>query len=106
MNEHLRFISEDAGDKHVILILDQAGWHRSKKLVVPSNITLWYLPPYSPQLNAIEKLWGFARSHYMSNRAYRDYDHLFETACQTCRELGEERIKSVCRTIWIEKLSA
>ena len=107
MNQHLRFISEEAGgDAHVILILDQAGWHRGRKLVVPSNVTLWYLPPYSPQLNAIEKLWGFARSHYMSNRAYRDYDHLFETACQTCRELGEDRIKSVCRTTWIEKLSA
>lgn len=107
MNQHLQFISEEAGSNtHVILILDQAGWHRSKKLVVPSNITLWYLPPYSPQLNAIEKLWGFARSHYMSNRAYRDYDHLFETACQTCRELHEDRIKSVCRTTWIEKLSA
>jgi len=107
MNQHLQFISEEAGvDAHVILVLDQAGWHRSKKLVVPANITLLYLPPYSPQLNTIEKLWGFARSHYMSNRAYRDYEHLFETACEVCRVIGPERIQSVCRAGWIDRLSA
>ena len=104
MSQHLAFIAEEAGpDAHVVLVLDQAGWHRSKRLVVPENLTLLYLPPYSPELNAIEKLWGFIRSHYTSNRVYRDYDHLFEAACQTCREVGEDRIKSVCRTTWIER---
>jgi transposase len=107
MNQHLQFISEEAGmEAQVILVLDQAGWHRSKKLVVPANITLLYLPPYSPQLNTIEKLWGFARSHYMSNRAYQDYQHLFETACEVCRVISSERIQSVCRAGWIDRLSA
>ena len=104
MNQHLRFISEEAGPQaHVVLVLDQAGWHRSKKLEIPSNLTLLPLPPYSPQLNASEKLWGFMRSHYLSNRQYRDYDHLFTMACDACREVDEERIKSVCRTPWIER---
>ena len=104
MNEHLKFISEEAGPKaQVVLILDQAGWHRSKTLVIPANITFLPLPPYSPELNAIEKLWGFVRSHYLSNRQYRDYDHLFTMACDACREVDEQRIKSVCRTPWIER---
>ena len=39
MNEHLRFISEQAGeDQHVVLVLDQAGWHVSKGLRVPQRI--------------------------------------------------------------------
>lgn len=104
MNQHLRFISEEAGaNSHVVLVVDGAGWHRSKTLEVPENLTLLPLPPYSPQLNAIEKLWGFMRSHYLSNRQYRDYDHLFTMACDTCREVDEQRIKSVCRTPWIER---
>lgn len=104
MNEHLRFISEEAGpDVHVVLVLDQAGWHRSKALKIPSNLTPLPLPPYSPELNATEKLWGFIRSHYLSNRLYRDYDHLFTTACEVCRQVDESRIKSVCRTSWIER---
>jgi transposase len=104
MNQHLQFISEEAGpDAHVVLVLDQAGWHRSKALKIPSNMTFLPLPPYSPELNSSEKLWGFMRSHYLSNRQYRDYDHLFTMACDACREVDEQRIKSVCRTPWIER---
>ena len=52
MNHHLRFISEEAGKNvHVILVLDQAGWHIAKALEVPMNVTLLHLPPYSPELN-------------------------------------------------------
>lgn len=60
MNEHLRFIGKQAGkDKHVVLVLDQAGWHVAKALKVPDNITLLHLPPYSPELNPIERLWAY-----------------------------------------------
>ena len=40
---------------HVALVLDGAGWHVSKELVVPTNLTLIHLPPYSPELNPVEK---------------------------------------------------
>jgi transposase len=60
MNHHLRFISEEVGqDVHVILVLDQAGWHIAKALEVPINITLLHLPAYSPELNPIERLWAY-----------------------------------------------
>ncbi len=49
MNHHLREISSQvAADAHAVVILDRAGWHRSQGLVVPGNITLLELPPYSP----------------------------------------------------------
>jgi transposase len=34
--------------------MDKAGWHRSGDLVVPKNLSLVFLPPYSPELNPIE----------------------------------------------------
>jgi len=40
---------------HAGLVLDGAGWHVSKQLVVPANLTLIPLPPYSPELNPVEK---------------------------------------------------
>jgi hypothetical protein len=50
MNHHLCEISSQvAADAHAVVILDGAGWHRSQGLVVPSNITLLELPPYSPE---------------------------------------------------------
>ena len=49
------------------MILDRAGWHRSQGLVVPGNITLLELPPYSPELNPVERIWHYLRSHWLAN---------------------------------------
>ena len=37
------------------MVLDQAGWHGSSALVIPANMTLVPLPPYSPQLYPMER---------------------------------------------------
>jgi transposase len=67
MTEHLRFIgAQVAPDAHAVLVLDQAGWHVAKGLRVPANITLLHLPPYSPELNPVERVWAFLRSHYLT----------------------------------------
>jgi len=102
-NEHLRFISEAAGpDAHVVLVLDQAGWHVAHALVVPANITLLYLPPYSPELNGAERLWFFLRSHYLSNRI-KDYHELFEAIKRAWNSFDDERLKTLTRSPWIER---
>lgn len=104
MSEHLRFISREAGaDVHVVLVLDQAGWHVAKALKVPSSITLLYLPPYSPELNGAERLWFFLCSHYLSNRVYKDYDELFEAIKQAWNHLNADRLKTLTRAEWIER---
>jgi transposase len=48
----------------VAIVLDQAGWHVAKNLKVPYNITLLHLPPYSPEINPVERLWAYLKSHY------------------------------------------
>jgi hypothetical protein len=48
--------SEIAPGKHAVILLDQAGWHLSRHLVVPATITLMPLPPKCPELNPIERL--------------------------------------------------
>ena len=60
MNLHLAEIARHvAADAHAVVILDQAGWHGGNALIVPDNLTLLPLPPYSPELNPIENLWQF-----------------------------------------------
>ena len=108
MNHHLRFISEQVGpDIQVVLVLDQAGWHLSKGLQVPDNITRLPLPPYSPELNPVERLWAYLRSHYLSNRAYEGYDDLFNQCSTAWNQLTPEQLCSICHTTWVppEKLS-
>ena len=102
MNCHLQFISEEAGrDVHVILVLDQAGWHKAKALKVPENISLLHLPAYSPELNAVERLWSYMKSHYLSNRAYADYDDLLKTCTDAWNLITPEQFSTICKTEWI-----
>ncbi len=104
MNHHLRFISEEAGsDVHVVLVLDQAGWHIAKDLQVPSNITLFHLPPYSPELNPIERLWAYMKRHYFGNRVYENYDEIFNVAKWAWNKFEPDRFRSICNTGWITK---
>ena len=48
-------------DVHAVLVLDGAGWHGARALTVPPNITLVPLPPYSPELNPVERIWLYLR---------------------------------------------
>lgn len=101
MNAHLKFISREAGpDTHVVLVLDQAGWHVSKGLEVPDNITLYHLPPYSPELNPVERVWAYLKSHYLSNRVYLDDKELFAACCNAWNHLTDSRLQSLCHTSW------
>lgn len=65
MQEFLdRFAKTVAQDEHVALVLDQAGWHGSDALLVPDNITLVPLPPYSPELNPVERVWLYLKERF------------------------------------------
>ena len=93
-----QFSASLAPEVQAVMIWDGAGFHRSRDLIVPDNVTLLPLPPYSPELNGIENLWHYLRSHCWSNRAFENYDALFETAENDWRKycLDPELIKSVC----------
>jgi transposase len=86
--------------EHAVLIWDGAGFHTSKQVRVPPNISLVQLPAYSPELNPIENLWHYLKSHYWSNRAYADYDALETAAIQAWHSavLNTQLMKTVCAT--------
>ena len=82
--------------EHAVLIMDQAGWHRARALRVPGNVTILYLPPYSRELNPVERLWAYLRSHYLANRTYEDYRHLLDAGAEAWQTLTPELLRSVC----------
>ena len=74
MTLHLKEISQAVTPgAHALVLVDQAGWHRSKKLVVPDNITLMPLPAKAPELNPVENIWQFLRENWISNRIFSSY---------------------------------
>ena len=88
MQEHLTEISAtvDPG-AHAVLILDQAGWHTTAKLIVPENITLLPLPPRSPELNPVENIWQYIRDNWLSNRVFKSYDDIVALCCEAWNNL-------------------
>lgn len=104
MSEFLKILAGEinAGDI-VILLMDQAGWHRARALEVPANIVILFLPPYSPELNPVENLWGYMRSHHLSNRVYENYDHIKDEIGKAYRSLTPDALRSVCRCDYAER---
>ena len=79
---HLAEISSQvAPGAHAVLMLDQAGWHLSGVLEVPSNITLLPLPPKCPELNPVENVWQFMRDNWLSNRIFSSYENVVDHCC-------------------------
>lgn len=90
---------------HAILIWDQAGYHVSHELRIPENVSLLHLPSYSPELNPMENLWHYLRSHYWSNRIYPDYLALLDAATIAWRTLclHPARITSICNFPYLQQ---
>jgi transposase len=63
---------------HAVLLVDQAGWHLSARLVVPANITIIPLPPKSPELNPVENIWQYMRDNWLSNPVFKSYDDIVD----------------------------
>jgi transposase len=97
-----------APDEHAVMIWDGAGFHTSTKLQLPANITLVRLPPYSPELNPIENLWHYLKSHFWSNRAYADYDELEQATIQAWRQavLNADLMTTVCAAPYTNRASS
>ena len=99
----LDMLSRKFASQDILLVLDGAPNHRSGQLVAPDNISLLFLPPYSPELNPVENLWHYLRCHYLSNRAYNNYDELFEAGTDAYRRLTPDLIRSVCACPYLKR---
>lgn len=96
MNVFLERLSKSLKGKRVILVLDGASWHKSAELRIPVNIELMYLPPYSPELNPVEKLWQFIKSKVIRNKIYRTLGELEDAVCHFIKNISNEDVMSNC----------
>ena len=82
---------------HVVLVLDQAGWHASHDLVAPDGLTLAFLPAYSPELQPAERLWTLT-DEPLVNRTFATLDELQDTLSERCRWLRAQPTPVAGRT--------
>jgi transposase len=103
MRKHLEEISRAvAPGAHALVLLDQAGWHTTRKLKVPKNLTMVLLPPACPELNAAENIWQYLRQTYLSNRVFKNYTAILDACQDAWRKLLDEtgRIASIATRDW------
>ncbi len=94
-------LSEHVGpDRHIVLAVDNAPWHGPRCIEGIDNITLLHLPPYSPQLNPVERLWGWLKTHRLSNSVFESVEDLIDRICEAWRDLTDEQIESLCHETW------
>ncbi len=57
----LKKFSEYFKDSMNMMLIGSAGIHKAKRLIIPENICMLFLPPYSPELNPIERFWQYIK---------------------------------------------
>jgi transposase len=109
MNLHLAELSRNvATGGHAVVIVDGAGWHIAEALRVPENISLLFLPPYSPELNAQENIWQYLRQNFLAGRIFVTYDDIVDACCNAWKALTNEagRITSIATRDWMTRIGS
>jgi transposase len=76
--ENMTRFQAQVSDAHkrefIVMVVDGASSHKCKGLVIPENVSLVLLPPYSPELNPAEQIWNVLRRNYFANRVFDSLD--------------------------------
>lgn len=101
MNFFLEKLSEQYTDDYILLICDGAAWHKSTELIIPENIELFFIPPYTPEMNPIEQIWKEIRKRGFQNEVFDSLEAVIDRLCFTIKNLPATVIKSITGRKWI-----
>ena len=95
-------------DRHAVLLIDRAGWHTARRLRWPENVTPLHLPPYSPELNGIERVWLYLKERFLSHRVFKDMTAIIDACCEAWNSLLAEtgRISSLANMPWLKQVKS
>lgn len=91
---YLDEFSKQSADEFKILILDNGAFHKSVELIVPYNIELLFIPPYSPELNPAEKIWDHFKDD-IAAEVFKTLDDLSDKVTTLVKTIKQETIKSI-----------
>lgn len=107
MQSFLRHVSQKHPDEYIVMVIDGAPSHRAKQLYVPPNMALIRLPPYSPELNPVERLWEELREKEFANRVFNSLGAAMAQAVRGLKrlEISPESLRSMTGWNWILRSS-
>jgi transposase len=105
--ECMQIFLDEVATRHsndrIIMVVDGAGWHKSGSLMIPNNLRLLSLPPYSPELNPVEHIWDDLREKEFHNKVFDSIDSLEDHLEKALHEMEDdhERIRAIVSWPWI-----
>lgn len=99
LNEIAKYVEEGF---LAIVLIDRASWHTTEALNIPSNIMLFPLPPYSPELNPMEQVWQKIKHADLTNKAFKSYEEIVDCCAKAWNSFCDEdgNIKKLCTRAW------
>lgn len=103
MNLFLEELAKQYKEEEVLLCCDGAAWHKSKTLIIPKNIHLFHIPPYTPEMNPIEQIWKELRKMGFRNEVFSSLEKVIDRLCDTICALSSDVIQHITARHWILK---
>ena len=101
MNIYLKALSKRFPNTLILLAQDQAVYHTTKKLKIPKNIELFFIPPATPELNPQEGIWREIRRRSFKNKSFPSLKNVIDKLCETINSLTLEVNRSIVDRDWI-----
>ena len=103
MSLFLEEVSNRYPEDYILMVMDRAAWHTAKTLIIPKNIEIFPLLPYSPELNPAEQIWDETREKGFKNEVFNSLALVEDRLCQTLLDLENDprRVRSVTGWEWI-----
>jgi len=92
------FLDELSSEKPktlIVMVLDNGSFHKAKKLKIPDNIKLVFLPPYSPELNPAEKMWARLKRAF-TNKLFKSMEEISLFIDNAVNQINNSIVISTC----------
>lgn len=101
-----QFLAQKPAEQQLLMVMDNAGYHRAKRIKEflgenEGRLEVFWLPPYSPELNLIERVWEYLKENVTNNYFFGKLDSLLRATEEACRMLsspGEKLLQINFRT--------
>lgn len=101
MNLFLNQLSKQYPDDMILLCCDGAAWHKSGTLCIPEYIRLFFIPPYTPEMNPTEQIWKELRKRGFRNEVFAILEKVVDRLCDSISSLTSDTIHSITARSWI-----
>ncbi len=92
---YLNEFSKHQPNDFKIIVLDNGAFHKTKSLIIPENIALVFLPPYSPELNPAEKMWAILKRKF-TGKLHKSLEEISDFISHAVKKFTEKSIKKTC----------